>query len=203
MEKRVDPAEQLRVKRKAILKRKAEAEEKSDSEELARCDAELVALENAANLSRLKESTSVSNPAVVDAEQEEKKRKAELRMRAQMRREEEALQERLESRERLVRQRERATAEFRAREKLEAELKANGNLPSTDFTDLFGDSPNVSRSGTPASMTKTPEKPAKSKLGVTSSILRKDVNAKKPRFGAVGCSNRDDDILDLGIEEDI
>nr|POF01208.1 rna polymerase-associated protein [Quercus suber] len=47
MEKKCDPVNVARIKKEAILKRKDEAEHNGDADEVAKCDAELVALENA------------------------------------------------------------------------------------------------------------------------------------------------------------
>ena len=209
MAEKLDPTNQVKMKREAILKRKAEAEGKGDDEETARCEAELVALKHKPATSALDATTVRLSPARASLcarlkeKQEKKERLNMLTSRTRMERDQAVRKKMAEDRRRLQESREKAVQNAKAKKLAEEEGKANaGSLAvpgaRSDMAELFGDSPSASRAGTPMSGTGTPGKPTRSRLGTPMGALKKGLSV-----GAMGQMPLEDEVGDLGIDVEI
>lgn len=196
MEKRLDPANIAKAKHEAILKRKADAEETNDEEELARCDAELAALENTANGSLAKQVIrSPAKPAQVSQQD----KLALLNQKNRGRNSEDVRKALIEERRKIFKERERMAAEKRAKEaeaKAEAERKNLLGVPGPDMKELFGDLSDASRAGTPMSGVSTP-KLRRSRQGTPAAAV------VKSKLGKVVDDGDEMAGLDLGIDVEI
>ncbi|KAI5359557.1 putative Plus-3 domain, Plus3-like superfamily protein [Septoria linicola] len=195
-----DPVHQAKQKRKDIQRRRAEAEQNSDEEEIARCDAELEALENGAVnggpkiVAKVKAKDHAS-PAKTVAQHESL---AILNRQNRAKNQQEVRQALLKERQKIERERkaahEKKTAEIRAQ--VHAKAKDQAQRRASQNKELFGeDTPGTSRAGTPANGTSTPKR-------------RPDlpVNGAKGPIGALKKKNLDDEVisgLDLDIDIEI
>ena len=143
IEKKYDPANAANLAREKIMKRKARAEEDSDDEEIARCNAELQALEsNSANGSAvIGRSPAKPVKAGTVTEQERLAQRNAITRKANA---EEVRKALLAERKKELAARERAIAQAKAKAEQDAKLL---NVPDQDTADLFGS--DVSRAGTP------------------------------------------------------
>ena len=173
MERRTDPANAAKAKREGIEKRKAEAENNNDSEEAARCDAELAALDlnaSAANGS-VTAAAAVNLAAKIKSppKASQQDRLAALNSKNRGKNTNDVRQALLTERKKLQRDRERAHAEAleaaakRHQDRLDRQEadRARASLLAvpggkSEFSELFGDTPDISRAGTPMSGTSTP-----------------------------------------------
>lgn len=195
MEKKYDPANAVNLQREKINKRRAIAQENDDAEEVAKCDAELAALENQqVNGGGLKTQARES-PIKPKQKEREQERLAKLNIETRRTNAEEVRKALVEERRKIQKAREKAIAEAKAKA---AEAKKAEEAATK--SDLFGDTPDVSRLGTPANGTPKPSRTATPANGGV---------GKKPAgpLGAVrGRSKMDDDVIgsmDLGIDIDI
>lgn len=191
MQKKLDPANIAKAKREAVEQRRAKAENDGDEEELAKCEAELTALdENAATngntvkpkLSPMKQATKTEADKLAALNARNRgKTSADVRT---------AL---LAERRKIHMERERAFKEAKAAKEREAALLA---VPTKNEDDLFGDTPDISRAGTPISGVGTPRaKGSRAGTPVNGGI-------KKERSG-IGRRKMEEEVVDLGIEVDI
>ncbi|KAK5168001.1 RNA polymerase-associated protein rtf1 [Saxophila tyrrhenica] len=204
MQKRLDPANIAKAKKDAILKRKADAEEAHDDEELARCDAELAALENNAATNGARPAIKASPVKPTTMSQQD--RLAILNQKNRSKTSDEVRKALLEER----RKRERAIAEAKAKKAAAAEEEARLKkqqadllgVPGADMKELFGDMSDASRAGTPMSGVSTP-KLRRSRQGTPMNGVREKsklgMGAKKMKDGE-GDELAD---LDLGIDVEI
>ena len=202
MQKKVDPANIAKAKRDAIELRKAKAEEDKDEEELAKCEAELAALENIApnggSAIKPKPSPLKSSTAV----QTQQEKLAALNARNRGKTSEDVRKALLAERRKVQLEREKAYKEAKAakeeKQRLEAEaLLAVPKGHQDGLSDLFGDTPGVSRAGTPMSGAGTPR--------VKRSRAGTPVNGGLKRVGG-GLGRKkveEEEVVDLGIEVDI
>ncbi|KAM3425333.1 RNA polymerase-associated protein RTF1 [Cercospora zeina] len=194
-----DPAHQAKLKRKDIEKRRAEAEQNMDEKELARCDAELQALENGAANGGTKIAPKVkakdqASPAKPMAQHESL---AILNRQNRAKNQQEVRQALIKERQKVEKARKEAYEKKVAevREKVHAKAKARR---SSQDKELFGeDTPGTSRAGTPGTNdTSTPKRRTDIPLN----------GAAKGPIGALKKKNMDDDIiggLDLDIDIEI
>lgn len=190
MELKYDPVHAARQKRKDISRRREEAEANGDGEEIARCDAELDILDNAA-ANGLASSKSSSAAAPKPLTQHE--RLAQLNQTNRSKNQQEVRKALIEERKKLEREREamRDKKTLAMKAGLEAGAKAKHDLQKSSMKDLFGEGDtDGSRAGTPAIGT-----PKKSGSGLP---------VRKGPVGALKVKELDDDVigsLDLGIDE--
>ncbi|KXT13552.1 hypothetical protein AC579_1403 [Pseudocercospora musae] len=187
-----DPVHQAREKRKNIERRRAEAEEAQDEEEVARCDAELEALDNgsANGISAVKAKASPVKPV------DQHHKLALLNQTNRKKTQNEVRQALITERKKQLKAREVEQAKKTAEAKAKIEAKAAERRKSN--LELFGeDTPGTSRAGTPMNGADTPKRRAGTPL----------VGSKeKGPVGALKKKNMDDDVIgsmDLGIEIDI
>lgn len=206
MQNRVNPANIVNVKRQDILRRKHEAEETDDGEEIARCDAELAALENNTATSN---SASKAKPSPVKplaaAAQSSQERLALINQKNRGKNADDVRKALLEERKKLHREREKAAAMAKAKAAADAERKKAELLgvPGSDMAELFGS--DLSRAGTPMSGTSTPGGMRRSRA---STPMNGHGAMKKDRSGLgmmLGKKKVDDELggLDLGIDVEI
>jgi hypothetical protein len=194
MEKKYDPANAANLQREKINKRRSIAQEEDDAEEVAKCDAELAALENLklnGGASRPQPRDSPAKPMKMAKEHD---RLQKLNIETRRTNAEEVRKALVEERRKIQKAREKAIAEARAKAKA-AEQAASGL-----GADLFGEASDVSRLGTPANGTP--------KISRTSTPA--NGNAGKKTGGPIGAikgrSKMDDDVIgsmDLGIDIEI
>ena len=213
MRDKVNPYAILGRKRDAITARKTEAEANNDAEEIARCTAELEALDNSwSTLTNGSGTTALkqSPPKPVE-ELSNQERFARLN---QKNRERNAIYVRkalLEERRKLKEDRVNAYEAVKAKALAEAEAKKQRAallaVPrSGDMKDLFGDSPGVSRSGTPMSGLSTPKR-LHSRAGTPLNGIKKEGRVKTGIELVVASRRAEDEDsladLDLGIDVEI
>lgn len=224
MERRVHPANAVKIKRESIEKRLREAEESADAEEISRLEAELTALGGK------KEDVSPGSTNGVPARpinssplkggagpgaHGNQDRLALLNQKNRGKNADDVRRALLEERKKLQREREKALAEAKAkveaaaaeaeRKKAEALLGVPGR---NDYSDLFGDISDISRAGTPMSGVSTPRM-RRSRAGTPVN----GVGGKKEKSGlsmVMGAGDKkkkqaDDELggLDLGIDVEI
>lgn len=186
MQKKYDPVHAAKQKRNAINIRRKEAEANGDEEELARCDAELEALDNAA-ANGVGKSKSASAAPVKALTQHE--RLAQLNQTNRSKNQQEVRKALIEERRKIEREREAMKAK-RALD-MKAGLEAGVKLQKSAMKDMFGEGDtDGSRAATPALGT-----PKKSGAGLP---------VRKGPVGALKVKDLDDDVigsLDLGIDE--
>ena len=226
MERRTNPANAAAVKKESIEKQKAKAEEAGDEEEIARCEAELAALENNAtngSSATLTPGVKVSSPMKPKTgnPHSAQDRLVQLSIKNRGKSSVDVRNALLAERKKLHQERERAFAEEqllkakakeeRARLRLEAEMAKNGGgeqgmlaVPGAKavMRELFGDSPGTSRAGTPMSGVSTPLMRARSRAGTP--MNGAGVGGKKSGLGK-GNAGGEDELggLDLGIDVEI
>lgn len=190
MELKYDPVHAARQKRKEISRRREEAEANGDEEEVARCDAELEALDNAAANGVVKPKSSSAAPVKPLTQHE---RLAQLNQTNRSKNQQEVRKALIEERRKLEREREalRDKKTMAVKEKVEAKAKARRDRQQSAMRDMFGEGDtDGSRAATPALGT-----PKKSGVGLA---------VKKGPVGALKVKELDDDVigsLDLGIDE--
>lgn len=194
MEKKYDPANAANLQREKINKRRAIAQDNDDAEEVAKCDAELAALENQKVNGAAKTQPRESPAAKPKHKEKEQERLAKLNIETRRTNAEEVRKALVEEKRKMQKAREKAIAEAKAAkaaaEAKKAEEAANGSK------DLFGES-DISRVGTPAIERSRTGTPATGSAG------------KKPSgpLGAVrGRVKTDDDVIgsmDFGIDIEI
>lgn len=211
MQKRLDPSNAAKSKRDAIMTRKAEAEDTGDEEEIARCDAELAALDNSNTNGSATKSTIRSSPSKPITMSHQDKL-ALLNQKNRGKNSEDVRKALLEERRKFHRERERAIAEAKAKQAVEDEAKRQKQqaallgIPKdgADMRELFGDLSDLSRAGTPMSGVSTPKlrrsrqgTPAANGMPVAKSKL--GLGAKKGQAGD------EDELagLDMGIDVEI
>lgn len=193
MEKKYDPANAANLQREKINKRRAIAQEEDDAEEVAKCDAELAALENQ-KLNGASRSQPRDSPAAKPKhKQMEHERLQKLNIETRRTNAEEVRKALVEERRKIQKAREKAIAEAKAK-------KAAADAASNPAADLFGDASDISRMGTPANGT-----PKISRTGTPA-----NGTAGKKSGGPIGAikgrSKMDDDVIgsmDLGIDIEI
>lgn len=207
MQKRLDPSNAAKAKRDEIMKRKAEAEDTGDEEELARCDAELAALENSTTNGSTTKTTIRSSPAKPTMSHQDKL--ALINQKNRGKNAEDVRKALLEERRKFHRERERAIAEAKAKQAAEEEAKRQKQqmallgVPKdgADMRELFGDLSDMSRAGTPMSGISTP-KMRRSRAGTPAT----GVQGAKSKLG-LGAKKADDEDelggMDLGIDVEI
>lgn len=192
MEKKYDPANAMNLQREKINKRREIAQNDDDAEEVAKCDAELAALENQ-KLNGTSNSQARDSPAKPKHKEREQERLAKLNIETRRTNAEEVRKALVEERRKIQKAREKAIAEAKAKAAAKAEEAANGSK-----SDLFGETPTASRLGTPANGT-----PKRSGTPANGSIGKKPTGP----LGAVrGRAKMDDDVIgsmDLGIDIEI
>lgn len=192
MEKKYDPANAMNLQREKINKRREIAQNDDDAEEVAKCDAELAALENQ-KLNGTSSSQARDSPAKPKHKEREQERLAKLNIETRRTNAEEVRKALVEERRKIQKAREKAIAEAKAKAAAKAEEAANGSK-----SDLFGETPTASRLGTPANGT-----PKRSGTPANGSIGKKPTGP----LGAVrGRAKMDDDVIgsmDLGIDIEI
>lgn len=206
MQKKLDPANIAKAKREAVEQRKAKAEEDGDEEELAKCEAELAALDEVAHngSSALKPKPSPLKPSATQTQQE---KLAALNARNRGKTSEDVRKALLAERRKVQMERERAFKEAKAareeKERKEAEAQAQASLAvpkqGDGLVDLFGDTPDISRAGTPMSGGMGTPKAKRSRAGTP-------VNGglRKERSGlGLGRKKVEEEVVDLGIDVDI
>ena len=193
MEKKYDPANAANLQREKINKRRAIAQEEDDAEEVAKCDAELAALENQ-KLNGASRSQPRESPAKPKQKQMEHERLQKLNIETRRTNAEEVRKALVEERRKIQKAREKAIAEAKAKAKA-AESAASGL-----GADLFGEASDISRLGTPANGT-----PKISRAGTPA-----NGTASKKSGGPIGAikgrSKMDDDVIgsmDMGIDIEI
>lgn len=197
MEKKYDPANAANLQREKINKRRAIAQDEDDAEEVAKCDAELAALENQ-KLNGASRSQPRESPAKPKQKQKEHERLQKLNIETRRTNAEEVRKALVEERRKIQKAREKAIAEAKA--KAAAQAKAAENAASGLGADLFGEASDISRLGTPANGTP--------KISRTNTPANGSAG-KKPAgpIGALkGRSKMDDDVIgsmDLGIDIEI
>ncbi|KAF2169097.1 hypothetical protein M409DRAFT_64883 [Zasmidium cellare ATCC 36951] len=198
MEQKYNPAHIAKQKRSDIQKRRAEAEDNGDEEEVARCDAELQALENSASNANgaVKISSGPAKPTM------QHDRLAQLNHKNRSKNQQEVRNALIAERNRIKKEREeiakaaKAMAEAEANAVVKAEKKETA-LKKAAMKDLFGEGSDTSRAGTPATGVDTPKK----KSGTSTPL-----NGVKGPIGALKKKNLEDDViggLDLGIDIEI
>ncbi|CAK3943634.1 RNA polymerase-associated RTF1 [Lecanosticta acicola] len=187
MELKHDPVHVAKQKRKGIARRRAEAEQNGDEEEIQRCDEELEALDNSAS-----NMNGAVKPKSSPAKAMHTDRLAQLNQTNRRKTTQDVRNALIAERKQRLKEREEA-----ARLKKEADAaKANGQAKS-HMKDLFGETPDVSRAGTPANGADTPKKNR-----ANTPLLA----IKKGPVGALKQKSLDDDViggLDLGIDVEI
>lgn len=197
MEKKYDPANAANLQREKINKRRATAQDDGDADEVAKCDAELAALENQ-KLNGASSSQARDSPAKPKHKEREQERLAKLNIETRRTNAEEVRKALVEERRKIQKAREKAIAEAKA--KAAAAAKQAEEATNGSKSDLFGETPTASRLGTPANGT-----PKISRAGTPANGSA----GKKPSgpLGAVrGRARMDDDVIgsmDLGIDIDI
>ncbi|KAK5117011.1 hypothetical protein LTR62_006732 [Meristemomyces frigidus] len=199
MEKKLDPANLAKLKRQKILDRKIEAEEAGETEEVARCEAELAALDNNSQHSTSTNGNGIkTNPIKkeVSGAVAHQERLAQLNMKNRGKNVQEIRKALLEEKRRLAISREEAKVKAAAaaaaaaekekkvaeEEKAKNRLLAVPGLAKEDMTDLFGES-DVSRSGTPGPIS-TPNK--RSRAGTPVAVVGGAVGKNAGRSGLAG-----------------
>lgn len=197
MEKKYDPANAANLQREKINKRRARAQEDDDAEEVAKCDAELAALENQ-NLNGGSRSQPRDLPIKTKAKTMEHERLQQLNIATRRTNAEEVRKALVKENLKIKKAREQAIAEARA--KKAAEAKKAEDAASGLKAELFGEASDISRLGTPANGTP--------KISRTSTPAASGLS-KKPAgpIGAIkGKPKMDDDVIgsmDLGIDIEI
>lgn len=195
MEKKYDPANAANLQREKINKRRAEAQDDDDMDEVAKCDAELAALENQ-KLNGSSQPQARTSPTKPKQKQQEHERLQKLNIETRRSNAEEVRKALVEERRKIQKAREKAIAEAKAKAKAEAK-KADDEAKGLK-ADLFGETPDISRLGTPANGT-----PKRSGTPATSAAGKKPAGP----IGAIkGRSKMDDDVIgsmDLGIDIEI
>ncbi|GAB1740210.1 hypothetical protein NU219Hw_g5326t1 [Hortaea werneckii] len=219
---RCDPANAAKIKLEKIQKRKADAEEAGDEEEVARCEAELAALENSsANVSGSTNGSNGVKPSAAGTASAAKKapgagatmnqdRLAALNSKNRSQNAQEVRKALIEERRKLNAAREQAIADSKAKaeaeaakKRLEEEAKAKMlAVPKDEMADLFGEG------GSDASRAATP---VGGKSPVRRSRAATPLNGVKKEKGSVGQiggkkKNMDDEVIgnmDLEIDVEI
>lgn len=200
IETKYDPANAGNLAREKIMKRKQRAEEDDDDEEVARCNAELQALDvNSANGNTIRRTVITPLKAAATLEQERLAQRNALTRKTNT---EEVRKALLEERRREIKAREKAIADAKAK-KL-AEQEANSlRVPGSDMADLFGDGSDISRAGTPLNGVKHTEKAKTSRAGTPLS----QNGVKRRPLGTLRSNQKlDDDLIsamDLEVDVDI
>jgi RNA polymerase-associated protein RTF1 len=202
IEKKYDPANAANLQREKINKRRAIAQDEDDAEEVAKCDAELAALENQ-SLNGGSRSQAREVPSKPKQKQMEHERLQKLNIETRRTNAEEVRKALVEERRKIQKAREEAIAEAKAKKaRVAAEAKRAEAAASGLGADLFGEASDISRLGTPANG--TPKRSRTSTPAVGSSSV-----SKRPAgpIGAIkGRPKMDDDVigsLDLGIDIEI
>lgn len=199
MEHKYDPANLAKQKRKDIETRRAEAEQNGDEEEVARCEAELQALNNSASNANgaVKISSSPAKPMM------QHDRLAQLNQKNRTKNQQEVRNALIAERNKTKKEREekakaaQAMAEAQARAAVKAEKKES-SLKKAAMKDLFGEGSDTSRAGTPATGIVTPLRKSATSTPLLSGV--------KGPIGALKKKNLEDDViggLDLGIDIEI
>lgn len=207
MQKKLDPIEIAKTKREAVEKRKAKAEEEGDEEEVSKYEAELAALDNNAmngTSSAIKPKVSPLKPSAAQTHNE---KLAALNARNRGKTSEDVRKALLAERRKVQTEREKAYREAKALKDEQARLEAEKEkkllaVPQGDgLHDLFGDTPDISRAGTPMSGGGTP-KIKRSRAGTPVNGLGV---LKKERSGLGGLGRRkvEEEVVDLGIDVEI
>jgi RNA polymerase-associated protein RTF1 len=189
MEKKYDPANAANLQREKINKRRAIAQDEDDAEEVAKCDAELAALENQ-KLNGGSRSQPRDSPAKPKGKQMEHERLQKLNIETRRTNAEEVRKALVEERKKITKAREKAIAEAKAKAEAAAKAAASG--------DLFGEASDISRVGTPAN--------GAPKISRTGTPANGNAGKKGPIGAIKGRSKMDDDVIgsmDLGIDIEI
>jgi RNA polymerase-associated protein RTF1 len=189
MEKKYDPANAANLQREKINKRRAIAQDEDDAEEVAKCDAELAALENQ-KLNGGSRSQPRDSPAKPKGKQMEHERLQKLNIETRRTNAEEVRKALVEERKKITKAREKAIAEAKAKAEAAAKATASG--------DLFGEASDISRVGTPAN--------GAPKISRTGTPANGNAGKKGPIGAIKGRSKMDDDVIgsmDLGIDIEI
>ncbi|EMC92495.1 hypothetical protein BAUCODRAFT_293733 [Baudoinia panamericana UAMH 10762] len=204
MEKKLDPANAAVIKLEKIKQRRLKAEQDGDSEEVARCDAEVAALENATqsmtNGHGNANGTVKPSPKKNNAPMSQQDRLAQINMKNRSKTTEEVRKALIEERRKLQAAREKAAAEAKeAKAKKEAEEKAKLLLavPKGEMDDLFGS--DVSRAASPA-----PSRRSRTGTPVNGGVKREKSGGGL--LGAIRKKALDDEVIgsmDLGIDIEI
>lgn len=199
MEKKYDPANAANLQREKINKRRARAQDDDDAEEVAKCDAELAALENQ-TLNGGSRSQPREVPSKPKQKQMEHERLQKLNIETRRTNAEEVRKALVEERRKIQKAREEAIAKAKA-EKARAAAeakKAEDAASGLKTSDLFGEASDISRLGTPASGTP--------KISRTSTPTAGSLGKKGPIGAIKGKPKLDDDVIgsmDLGIDIEI
>lgn len=180
MEQKYDPVHIAKQKRRDVTKRRHEAELAGDAEEVLRCDAELEALDNTGS-----SVNGSGKPKLPSAKPLHQDHMAKLNQNNRTRNAQEVRQALILERKKLLKEREAAERKKAAAARLSEK-------------DLFGETPDGSRAGTPANGASTPKKSRAGTPQVTA--------VRKGPIGALKQKNLDDDVigsLDLGIDVEI
>lgn len=193
MAEKHSPANQAKLQLEKLNKRRTIAEEEGDDEEVARCDAEISALQNGQSNGNVSHDQHKASPAKASGKtekQREQDRLAALNNQTRRTNAEEVRKALVEEKRRLAKSREKAIADAKA--KAAAGLK----VPSNDLKDLFGEGSDASRAATPANGT-----PKVISRASTPALKEK----KKGPLGSVrGVSKMEDEVLgglDLGMDD--
>lgn len=199
MAEKHSPANQAKLQLEKLNKRRTIAEEEGDDEEVARCDAEISAIQNGqSNGTATHHHHNKASPAKPGKteKQREQDRLAALNSQTRRTNAEEVRKALVEEKRKLAKAREKAIAEAKAK----AAAAADGGLkvPGTDMKDLFGEGSDASRAATPANGTPKISRASTPALG---GLKEK----KKGPLGAVrGVSRMEDEVLggmDLGMDD--
>jgi RNA polymerase-associated protein RTF1 len=197
MEKKYDPANAANLQREKINKRRARAQEDDDADEVAKCDAELAALENQSNTGGSR-SQPRELPSKPKQKQMEHERLQKLNIETRRTNAEAIRKALVKDHKKVLDARNKAIAEAKAKKAAEAKLaeEAASGLKS----DLFGEASDISRLGTPANGT---PKRSRTSTPAISSLSKKPAGP----IGAIkGKPKMDDDVIgsmDLGIDIEI
>lgn len=205
MQKRTDPANIAKAKRKGIEERKAKAEEEGDEAEVAKCEDELAAMdskEEALNGHATKPKPSPLKPSAVQTEQE---KLAALNARNRNKTSQDVRSALLADRRKVKMERERAFAEAKAAKEEKARLESLAVPQQDGLSDLFGDTPDISRAGTPMSGADTPKKRSRAGTPVNGggAVGKKEKERSKLGGGGLGKKRLEEEVADLGIDVDI
>lgn len=199
MQRKLDPANVAKSKRAAVEQRRAKAEEECDEEELAKCDAELAALENNA----MNGNTAIRpkpSPLKASTAKTEQERLAALNHRNRGKTSQDVRTALLAERRKVQMEREKAFKEAKAAREEKARQEALAVPKGDGLNELFGDTPDISRAGTPMSGAGTPRaKRSRAGTPVVAGLKR----GSSALGGGLGRKRVEDEVADLGIEVDI
>lgn len=197
MQKKLDPANIARKKREAIEQRKAKAEEDGDEEEVSKCESELAALDDNA----MNGNNSIKpkpSPLKAASTQTESDKVAALNARNRGKTSQDVRTALLAERKKVQEERERAYKQAKAAKEEKMRQQALLAVPTkNEDADLFGDTPDISREGTP--MGGTP----KAKRSRAGTPVNGGLKKEKSGLGGLGRRKIEEEVADLGIDVDI